>query len=117
MYRIEHLSGTITGERKEGGGYLLGDEALLKIFSDLLQQGWELVGFCDNNRAVFRKASDWRSVLAGELEEARKFYFSAGMPESDIGGRDDPTWYWRRAAKRYRDLYEAERARVDPPPL
>ena len=31
------------------------------------------------------------------------------MPESDLGGRSDPGWYWRRAAKRWRDQAETSR--------
>jgi hypothetical protein len=34
-----------------------------------------------------------------ELEQARSIYFSLGGLESDLGPRDDPNWYWRRAAK------------------
>jgi hypothetical protein len=38
-----------------------------------------------------------------ELEQARSIYFSLGGLESDLGPRDDPNWYWRRAAKMARD--------------
>jgi hypothetical protein len=34
-----------------------------------------------------------------DLEQARALYFSLGGLESDLGPRDDPNWYWRRAAK------------------
>jgi hypothetical protein len=33
------------------------------------------------------------------LEDAREFYFGLGLMESDIGPRENPLWYWRRAAK------------------
>ena len=37
------------------------------------------------------------------LDKARECYFAAGGQESDIGPRDDPEWYWRRAAVLWRD--------------
>ena len=46
-----------------------------------------------------------------ELEQARETYFAAGGIESDIGPRDDPGWYWRRAAKLWRSKAEHASAR------
>lgn len=37
------------------------------------------------------------------LDDAREHYFAAGGLESDLGPRDEPEWYWRRAAKLWRD--------------
>ena len=42
-----------------------------------------------------------------ELHQARECLFEAGGVESDIGPRDDTNWYWRRAAKMWRDKYES----------
>ncbi|MHC4864606.1 MAG: hypothetical protein ACYTEX_11005 [Planctomycetota bacterium] len=44
-----------------------------------------------------------------DLENARECYFAAGGQESDIGPRDNPEWYWRRAAKAWRDKAEIAR--------
>lgn len=41
-----------------------------------------------------------------DLEEAREHYFAAGGIESDLGPRNDPGWYWRRAAKLWRSRAE-----------
>jgi len=41
-----------------------------------------------------------------DLKQAREHYFAAGGLESDIGPRNDPTWYWRRAAKLWRERAE-----------
>ena len=38
-----------------------------------------------------------------DLEEARECLFAAGGQESDLEPRDDPAWYWRRAAKLWQD--------------
>ena len=40
--------------------------------------------------------------MSYDLEDAREHYFAAGGLESDIGPRQDPGWYWRRAAKLWR---------------
>ena len=32
-----------------------------------------------------------------DLEDAREIYFTMGGIESDIGARNNPSWYWRRA--------------------
>ena len=112
MYRIEDISTTITGERKAKGGYLMDNEMLLQFLEQMAQAGWKLVGFCGSNRAIFRQAPLSRYVLVGEdLEEAREHYFASGMPESDIGARSDPTWYWRRAAKAWREKFESMQAK------
>lgn len=34
-----------------------------------------------------------------DLEDAREAYFRHGGIESDIGPRDNPSWYWRRTVK------------------
>lgn len=57
--------------------------------------------------------------MTAEMEEARRIYFHiAGGQESDIGPRDNPGWYWRRAAKiladRVKDL-EGEIADLESP--
>lgn len=36
---------------------------------------------------------------AQDLHEARTAYFNTGGLESEIGPRDNPSWYWRRATK------------------
>ena len=41
-----------------------------------------------------------------ELKDARECLFAAGGLESDLGPRDDAKWYWRRAAKLWRDRAE-----------
>lgn len=42
-----------------------------------------------------------------DLREAREFYFAAGGVESDLGPRSDAEWYWRRAAKAWREKAES----------
>jgi hypothetical protein len=45
-------------------------------------------------------------------DDAREHLFSAGGQESDTGPRDEAEWYWRRAAKLWRDRAEKAEAAV-----
>lgn len=47
-----------------------------------------------------------------ELERAREAYFEMGGIESDIGPRDDPSWYWRRAFKIARTRMESAESKL-----
>lgn len=51
-------------------------------------------------------------MMDWELEQARECYFAAGGVESDIGPRDNAKWYWRRAAKHWRDKRETKVERL-----
>ena len=51
--------------------------------------------------------------MTADMEEARRIYFEvAGGQESDIGPRDDPGWYWRRAAKILADQADGRRVKA-----
>jgi hypothetical protein len=71
MYRIENLDGTVTGERMEGGGYLLPDKTLRELFERIHAEGWELVCFITSTRAVFRRLQHQmpHSVQIGDIVE------------------------------------------------
>jgi hypothetical protein len=49
----------------------------------------------------------------GKMDQARECYFAAGGLESDIGPRDNATWYWRRAAKLWRSKSERAEGRAN----
>lgn len=51
IYRVVSMS--TTGD--DGHRYLLSDEDLAQMLENYLFDGWELVGFCEHNRAVFRR--------------------------------------------------------------
>lgn len=49
-----------------------------------------------------------------ELEEAKEHYYQAGGVPSDVGARD-AHWYWRRAAKLWRDRATSKLIEIDSP--
>jgi hypothetical protein len=81
-----------------------------------------LCGLCKRVSTTVRRCRQNRLEAAAalrnanELEEARECYFAAGGVESQIGPRDNPMWYWRRAAKCWRDRAEYPDAPPPPPP-
>lgn len=78
------------------------------------REGWEIAFVVINQwgqpniylRREIKPQAVADDMKAHDLVDARESYFAAGGVESDLGPRDDPKWYWVRAAKLWRDSAE-----------